>query len=329
MRVSSLVISALFAAGALGVRSQTVPATLNYQGRLTDNAPQQVPVTGAVMMAFAIYEAPTGGAPLWREPAAGGISIEVTDGVFSVTLGAIVPIPDGLFTGATSVRHLEIIVNPGASQEILAPRQRFSAAGYANLAQRANTAVSAVTSADSTALGGQPAADWQRRVAACGAGQAIRQVNADGSVVCASFQPAVLHYKVNATRTLISSTSFTQVTGLSQTVTFAGPATVHLETYGSLETTSTSFGGSGCILQLFQNGVAVADAFQTLDVRDATGFSGTMGAWRFSTLLNLSAGSYTFTVRARKYAFDNFYAGGNTTAPNPNEGNLIIRVYPQ
>jgi hypothetical protein len=139
----------------------------------------------------------------------------------------------------------------------------------------------------------------------------------------------IANYKVTATRTSITSTTFTQVTGLSQTINLTSNAVVLISTYGSMETWSTSFGGSGAIVQVFNNGVAIPDMFQTVDVNDAAGFSGTIAPWTMMNSVTLTPGSYTFTVRARKYAFDNFYAGGNTTAPSPNEGALIITVFPQ
>lgn len=141
-------------------------------------------------------------------------------------------------------------------------------------------------------------------------------------------------YNASATRTTINSTSFIQVTGLTQTITLTAPATVVLQTYGSLETFSTLWGHSGCIVQLFNNGIAISNAFQTVDVTDrpydptpgAIQLRNTIAPWSFGAYLALPAGTYTFTVRARKYAFDNFYAGGNTTAPNPNEGALTVMV---
>ncbi|HEX2899663.1 MAG TPA: hypothetical protein VHS96_08090 [Bacteroidia bacterium] len=136
-------------------------------------------------------------------------------------------------------------------------------------------------------------------------------------------------YKNTATRTTINSTSFIQITGLSRTITLTSNAVAILSTYGSMETFSTSFGGSGAIVQVFNNGVAIPDMFQTVDVNDGAGFSGTIAPWSMMNSVTLTPGTYTFTVRARKYAFDNFYAGGNSTAPNPNEGALIIMVFPQ
>ena len=133
-------------------------------------------------------------------------------------------------------------------------------------------------------------------------------------------------YGVNATRTYINSTSFIQVTGLTMNVTLSGNAMVILTTSGSMETTSGFWGGSGCIVQVFQNGTALANAFQTVDINDASGVVNTILPWAFTSFVSLSAGNYTFDVRARKYGFDDFYAGGNFTAPNPNEGTLAVLV---
>jgi hypothetical protein len=137
-------------------------------------------------------------------------------------------------------------------------------------------------------------------------------------------------YGVYATRTLISSTypTFTQITGLSQTVTLSSAATVIIFTYGSLETTSSPNGGSGCNVQVFNNGTGLSTAIQTIDVNDASGVTGTISQWSMSTFVSLPAGTYTFTVRACKYAYDSFYAGGNTTAPAglQNQGSLLLQV---
>ncbi len=133
-------------------------------------------------------------------------------------------------------------------------------------------------------------------------------------------------FGVNATRTYINSTSFIEVSGLSVTATIAGNAMVIISTSGSMETTSSIWDGSGCIVQVFQNGTAVANAFQTVDINDGVGITNTIQPWSFTSFVNLSSGTYTFDVRARKYCCDNFYAGGNFTAPIPNEGTLALLV---
>jgi hypothetical protein len=150
----------------------SVPTTVNYQGRLTDNSPQQNPVNGTVDMTFSIYDTPSGGTQLWLEPAAGTVAVPVTNGIFNVILGSHgVPLPPSLFAGGTS-RYLAITVNG----ETLTPRQQISSVAYAHQAE---------TAADAAGLGGAPPASWQMRVATpCPAGFAINTVNADGSVSC-------------------------------------------------------------------------------------------------------------------------------------------------
>src|SRR5437762_247953 len=102
-------LTVLFCATAFSAAfGQSIPQTINYQGRLTDNSPQQNPITGTENMIFAIFDAPVGGAQLWTET---WPSVSVTNGIFSVLLGSNgTPIPTSVFTGGTS-RYLEIRVN--------------------------------------------------------------------------------------------------------------------------------------------------------------------------------------------------------------------------
>lgn len=132
-----------------------------------------------------------------------------------------------------------------------------------------------------------------------------------------------------ATRTLVSSSypTFTQITGLTVTVNFTAPAMVFLSTTGSLETTSGANAGSGCHIGIFVDGTLIPQALQTVDVTDPSGFTQTIAPWSIVAYSNVTAGPHTFTVKACKYAFDNFYAGGNTTSPNQNEGCLIVQVF--
>jgi hypothetical protein len=69
---------------------------------------------------------------------------------------------------------------------------------------------------------------------------------------------------------------------------------------------------------------------QIVDVNDAPLITNTIGIWSMSGFVEITTpGTYTFSVKASKYAFDNFYAGGNTTAPAglQDNGSLIIQVY--
>src|SRR6185369_13966572 len=103
------------------------------------------------------------------------LPVPVTGGIFSVLLGANgVPLPASLFAPGTD-RWLEIRLGGG---EILAPRQKLGANGWALQAQG---------SFDSAALGGVAASGWQARVSGtCPAGDAVSAIAANGSVTCQS-----------------------------------------------------------------------------------------------------------------------------------------------
>src|SRR5262245_14680237 len=90
MRHSSLRFALVLAfAAAAPLAAQSVPTTINYQGRLTDNTPSQTPITATVAMQFSIWDDPTAGTKLWQEPAAAGTGVPVTanGGIFSYQLG--------------------------------------------------------------------------------------------------------------------------------------------------------------------------------------------------------------------------------------------------
>ena len=126
----------------------TPPQAMTYQGFLTDGSGAPIGVDGPVMMniVFQIYDAATGGNPVWAERQA----LAVERGYFTAQLGEGKPLdgvsnaPGGLanaFTGAGAAeRYVGITVlgfgEGGADAEIL-PRTRLTAAPYAYLAAAA------------------------------------------------------------------------------------------------------------------------------------------------------------------------------------------------
>lgn len=152
------------------VPAQTVPTTINYQGRLTDNTPSQLPVNDeSVAMVFSIYDSLTGGNLLWTET---WPCVSVVDGIFNVLLGSYdTPIPATIFSGGTN-RYLEIEVE----SEILTPRQTIGSVGFAYQSQNAD---------DSNALGGHDATSWQRTLSGpCPEGEFLYGFNQDGTPQC-------------------------------------------------------------------------------------------------------------------------------------------------
>jgi hypothetical protein len=109
----ALYLVAAASAGAAG------PRKMIYQGLLRDGTGQQVNVT--IGITFRLYSTPSGGSALWTETQP---SVIVSKDVFTVTLGAVVPL-DLPFD-----RPYYLGVTVGAGSEIT-PRPPLTSAAYA------------------------------------------------------------------------------------------------------------------------------------------------------------------------------------------------------
>ena len=98
-----------------------VPPLLSDQGRLTTEQGEPVE-DGTYQIAFALYNAPSGGSPVWSETHSG---VPVADGVFGVVLGGIVPIGDAVLAG--DEKYLEVTVDA----DLVMPRTRLTSGAYA------------------------------------------------------------------------------------------------------------------------------------------------------------------------------------------------------
>ncbi len=133
--VALLVGIALFVL-SFSVSHAAVPVLLQHQGRLLDAS--DTPLDGFFDITYAIFEAPVGGVALWTEVHPG---ISVTDGLFSATLGSLVPLTTDILAGSGGggggslaiERYLEVRV--GADPPI-SPRLRLAAAPYSVAAGR-------------------------------------------------------------------------------------------------------------------------------------------------------------------------------------------------
>lgn len=98
-------------------------STIPYTGRLTDEAGAPVP-DGAYAFRFTLYDAETGGAPLWTEVQE---RVTVQGGAFVALLGSVNGIPQKMLDGGEG--WLEVAVRgPNESGfTALSPRQRLSA----------------------------------------------------------------------------------------------------------------------------------------------------------------------------------------------------------
>ena len=129
-----------------------VPGVTHYQGSLRDKSGN--PINASLPMTLSIYDTPTvgTGTQLWTENQTVGVS----NGVFSISVGAVNPIPESVF--ASSSTYLEVDINgetPSAREQLLSGAYSFhsSVADYA-LTVSPEIAVSTIDATASTPFGG-------------------------------------------------------------------------------------------------------------------------------------------------------------------------------
>jgi hypothetical protein len=130
-----LVIALLFWAQSVGALplgrpqgfapTSTSTSTIAYQGRLADAA--GAPLTGTYNMIFRLYDAASGGTPLWEEQWTGSNGVRVSDGLFNVMLGSLTPIPAALITDHSS---LFLGITVGTDDE-MTPRVQLGSVPFA------------------------------------------------------------------------------------------------------------------------------------------------------------------------------------------------------
>lgn len=120
-RMNVTVAAVVFALSLATMASAAVPLVIPYQGRLTNAA--GTPIDGNQSILFGLFAASSGGAAVWSETQA---TVTVSNGLFSVDLGSVTPIPASIFTGGDL--FLEIKVGADAP---MTPRQRLGMVAYA------------------------------------------------------------------------------------------------------------------------------------------------------------------------------------------------------
>ena len=100
--------------------SAQVPQLINYQGVLSDADDKLI--TGTRLIEFKFYDSATDGTVLWSETQ----NVNAVEGLFSVLLGSINPIPYDIFTRGDVYLALKV----GSDNE-MTPRKRLVSVGYA------------------------------------------------------------------------------------------------------------------------------------------------------------------------------------------------------
>lgn len=134
-------------------------------------------------------------------------------------------------------------------------------------------------------------------------------------------------YTATASRvTVPSNNTYVNIPGLTLTITVATTSLFHINTWGAIETNSTSSsGGSGTRTALLRDAVVMTE--QTVDLVNG-GLTRVVLPWGISHNVVLAAGTYTFRVQTKVYVGTSVYAGGSSTSL-ANEGSMSILVIPQ
>lgn len=130
-----------------------------------------------------------------------------------------------------------------------------------------------------------------------------------------------------ASQTLINSSSWININGLSVTITLTGNSYVIIRTAGNLEFQGGAGTWCGTIVSLANNGTSLQEQGTDFTNDGYVPIAQVDHIWQINHALTLGAGTYTFTVRARAYWGGPFYAGWST--PTGNSGSLMVRVIPQ
>lgn len=85
----------------------TTPTKMNFQGRLTDSAGTTMP-DGLYNMKFRLFTVASGGTDVWNETRETTNRVQVTNGLFSVQLGAVTPISASLFASGNLYFEVEL-----------------------------------------------------------------------------------------------------------------------------------------------------------------------------------------------------------------------------
>jgi len=117
----------------------TVPAKMNFQGRLT-NSSGNIMANGTYNMKLRLFSAASGGSSLWNEDrlvsASNGIT--VTNGLFSLRMGDVTSIPTSLFASGNLYLEVELptpatatSASPVWTEGAMTPRNVIATSAYA------------------------------------------------------------------------------------------------------------------------------------------------------------------------------------------------------
>ncbi len=156
-----------------------VPQYVSFQGKVTEDG---IAISDDRTITFSLWDNATGGDPasgLWNETQ----SVEIIDGIYNVELGLVTPLPADLYTNDDLFLQVDIL-HPTLGMQRLSPLMPLNSTMFALKSANADMALSAV---DADTLDTHDSIFFQQRVTgSCAPESSIRQINADGTVVCES-----------------------------------------------------------------------------------------------------------------------------------------------
>ncbi len=128
--------------------------------------------------------------------------------------------------------------------------------------------------------------------------------------------------------TISSTSTWTSLSGLSRTFTLSSAATVLINTYGGVQTTSTSASGASVVdIAIYVDGNQMPGSgfggYQRVSAVNNTASTSTMVPWSMGASIDLAAGSHTIVVKALKVSGSNATVNGSSA---PMEGTLLIQA---
>ncbi len=181
------------------------PEIISYQGQIWES---DIPYTGTGLFKFVILDSK--GAFAWSNDGdvdPKPIALQVTNGLFSVLLG------DLTISNMTSPLIADVFANPGAVLQVSfspdgisftqMPDQKIASVPYA---------LQALFAQDSDLLDGVNSSAFQLRVTgSCSVGQAVRAINANGTVVCETIESKPI-YSITSVDSLSSVGAYNSIT---------------------------------------------------------------------------------------------------------------------
>lgn len=332
------ILLACFALFSISRPASAAPTTMNLQGRLADSSGNVMP-NGLYNMQFRLFTVASGGSATWTETRETTNRVQVTNGLFSVQLGAVTPLSASLFSG-NDVYFEITLPTPGTAtcstascaswESPMTPRHKMATSAYAFQAENANTLDGMDSTAFAAATG---AAGYIQNTttpqtadfAITGTGRIDTELqapsiqrNAAGSLsigtTATTTGMTIGGTSLTGTLAINSGTASTISIGSTanaRTIAIGNVAAVQTVTIGSTNTTSTTTIQGGATGSINLNAGTVATNATTANFLNTT--ATTVNAFGAATTITMGANSGTANIRNSNVTVGNTTTRGTFT----------------